>query len=47
MALVSATSEETITNVTPETGFEELRFQDRLERMEIQCVSERLLLVAN
>lgn len=32
MALVSAASEESITNVTPETGFEELRFQGRLEK---------------
>jgi len=44
MALGSAASEDSITDITPEMGFEEFRFQDRLE---IQSVSERLLLVAN
>lgn len=32
MALVSAASEESVTNITPETGFEELRFHGRLEK---------------
>lgn len=32
MALDSAASEESVTNITPETGFEELRFKGRLEK---------------
>lgn len=35
MALAPTTSEESSTSVTPETGFEELRFWGRLGKMEI------------